>query len=403
MMIKRMGKHPVYWILLLFFPIAVFAVPRLNETVREEQIPVGYVIEASEERHASDRKLFDRIEEKLSEKESGTGEAGSDSGEIFRYVRYAGADEMKEDILTGKLSCGVCFEEEFADKMRTQDYYHCITLYVPDGMNVGGMVREDLFRRVYQAYSAVWFAELLEEQGHQTDSEEVLRKFSEYQKEGKVFAVNYEFQTEDKGMFQNDSESGNGTDMLSLRGILAFLTLLSALLGALEGGRDRRRNLGKGIDCPGRLAMASVGAPILPAVLFLAVGMTIHYVTSVSGMEGEIAGVMYAALGREVERAATMHAALGEGAAGGFCLTQLVWAEILPEFLSAVLYGLVLWLSALAVSRLIPVKVLEGAAPCILLIVLLCCPILFDLGESVPLIGHISRLFPITWYLEFWG
>lgn len=34
---------------------------------------------------------------------------------------------------------------------------------------------------------------------------------------------------------------------------------------------------------------------------------------------------------------------------------------------------------------------------------LLWCPILFDLGETIPLIGHLSKLFPITWYLEFWG
>lgn len=418
MMIKRMGKHPVYWILLFLFPTAVFVVPKLNGTVREEQIPVGYVIVTSEGEETESGELFDRIEENLSEKELSAGEAGEEEGdvadreeaafgtgqgEIFRYVKYAGTDQMKEDILTGKLSCGVVFDKNFMEKIRTQDYYHCIRLYLPEGMNVGGLVQEDLFRRVYQAYSAMWFAELLKEQGYQIDSEEVLQKFSEYQKEGKVFAVNYEFQTEEEGVFQNVSEGQNGTDMLSLRGILAFLTLLSALLGALEGGRDRKRNLGKGIGCPGRLAMASVGAPILPAVLFLAVGMVVYHVTLVSGMEGELAGTMYGALSRGGEIAGIAAASLREGTAGEFCLTEFLTAEILPEFGSAVLYGFVLWLCAIAVSRLVPVKVLEGAAPCVLLIVLLCCPILFDLGETVPLIGHISRLFPITWYLEFWG
>lgn len=386
MMIKRMGKHPVYWILLFLFPIAFFGVPQLNGRVWEEQIPVGYVMEESEaaekgkEQDRENRELLDRIEEKLLEETLSGGETGSASRDIFRYIRYTKTEEMKEDILTGELSCGVCFEEGFTDKIRMRDYYHCITLYLPEGMNVGGMVREDLFRRVYQAYSAVWFAGLLGEQGYQIDSEEVLRTFSEYQKEGKVFAVNYEFQTENRGTFQNNPEGQEETAMLSLRGILAFLTLLSALLGALEGGRDRRRKLGEGIRCPGRLAMAVVGTPVLFAVLFLALGMTIHYVTSVSGMEGEIAGVT--------------QASFGKGALGGVCLA---------EFGSAILYGLVLWLYGLIINRRVPVKILEGAAPCILLIVLLCCPILFHLGESIPLIEYISKLFPITWYLEFWA
>ena len=36
MMIKRMGKYPVYWGLLLLFPAAFFIVPELNRAVDEE-------------------------------------------------------------------------------------------------------------------------------------------------------------------------------------------------------------------------------------------------------------------------------------------------------------------------------------------------------------------------------
>ena len=78
-------------------------------------------------------------------------------------------------------------------------------------------------------------------------------------------------------------------------------------------------------------------------------------------------------------------------------------AWIITEIGSAFLYGIALWLSAVFFSRLLPEKLLEGIMPCFLLLVLLCCPIFFDLGETVPFIDHLSKLFPVTWYLEFWG
>lgn len=346
MMIKRMGKHPAYWILLLLFPAAIFAVPKLNRAAEEERILVGYVVEMC------------------------SLPMDFESGDLFEYIKYTDVQEMKEDIATGKLSCGVFFDAEFANKLKEQDYRHCITLYLPEGMNVGGMVQEDIFSRVYQAYSAVWYAELLGDQGCQMKPEEVLRKFSEYQKEGKVFAVDYEVY--EKSGKKSFSKAGDikSASVLSLRSVLAFLTLLSASLGALDAGRDRKRKLGqgivyRGIKYPGIrssgilrrniLTITAAGAPILPATLFLAGGMIFHT------------------------------------------------ASMIPEIISALLYGLVLWLLAVIVSKLVPVKLLEGFMPCFLLLVLLCCPVFFDLGGNIPLIGHLSKIFPITWYLRFWG
>ena len=181
MMIKRMGKHPVYWGLFMLFPAVLFLVPIFNSAVNEEQISVGYVMENAkpreegeseyqqeeEKRQEYDRQLLEGIEYKLSEK-------GKDN-ELFQYIKYIDEGEMLEEILTGELSCGVIFDEEFAEKFRKQDYYRCIHLYLPEGMNAGGMVREDIFGRVYQAGSAVWYAELLEGQGYRIEPEEICR------------------------------------------------------------------------------------------------------------------------------------------------------------------------------------------------------------------------------------
>ena len=363
MMIKRMGKHPVYWGLFMLFPAVLFLVPIFNSAVNEEQISVGYVMENAkpreegeseyqqeeEKRQEYDRQLLEGIEYKLSEK-------GKDN-ELFQYIKYIDEGEMLEEILTGELSCGVIFDEEFAEKFRKQDYYRCIHLYLPEGMNAGGMVREDIFGRVYQAGSAVWYAELLEGQGYRIEPEEVLEKFAEYQEQGRVFSVNYEVQTDDGGKAQSTAESRKEVQALSLRGVLAFLVFLMASLGALDSSRDRKKGAGKGIASSSVLTMVTVLAPILPAVLFLAGAM-------VSGKTSE---------------------------------------EILPEFCGALLYGFILWLLAVFFSRTLPERVLEGGMPCFLLAALLCCPVFFDLGETIPLIGYISKVFPLTWYLNLWG
>lgn len=368
MMLKRMGKYPVYWVLLLLFPAAVFAVPKFNRAANEERISVGYVMEDAELRRAEGSdfslkkteeqryqlQLLEGIKYKLS------GDVESD--DLFQYIKYTEQDEMKKDILTGKLSCGVVFDGDFAEKFQQQDYYQCILLYLPEGMNAGGMVQEDIFQRVYQAGSAVWYAGLMRQQGYQIEPKEVFAKFSEYQSQGKVFSVKYEMQTGTGEKTQSTAEYGKNAQALSLRGVLAFLTLLAASLGALDGSRDRKKGAGKGIAAPGVLEMAAVGAPILVAVLFLAGGMLFSKMP------------------------------------GGF-----LPGSVIQEFGSALVYGFTLWLLAVFFSRILPEKFLEGIMPCFLLAALLCSPVFFDLGETIPLIGYLSKLFPLTWYLNFWA
>ena len=176
----------------------------------------------------------------------------------------------------------------------------------------------------------------------------------------------------DEGIQNTAGNGRNISNVLSLRGVLAFLTLLSASLGAVDGSRDRKRGVGKGISCRRSLAACAVGAPVLPAVLLLVCGMLFTHInmTNVS-------------------------------CAGTEKPAYMAW--IITEIGSAFLYGIALWLSAVFFSRLLPEKLLEGIMPCFLLLVLLCCPIFFDLGETVPFIDHLSKLFPVTWYLEFWG
>lgn len=454
MMIKRMGKHPAYWILLLLFPAAVFAVPKFNGITADERIVVGYVIEEAgpgQTEESEEQDCGEQENEAQDYKEEGYGEQESqrqgyqeqayrernyagqllvllenklaeETGGLFEYIAYSDVKNLIEDVKTGEIAGGVVFDREFPEKLRGQDYYHCIRMYLSEGMNVGGIVQEDVFQRVYQAYSAVWYMEQLEQRGYQIRPEEVLQKFSEYQNAGKVYAVNYELQDESRDYVQNVSEGEKRDSVLSLRGILAFLTLLSASLGALDAGRDKRRNIGRGISHPATLAAAAAGAPILAAVLFLAAGMLsvdikmtdVSYAVEQEKGKGmmEYGSTQTEGGGMTEYRPASADNTAGTG---GYQVTQMddtvevvgyggIRAEeFLRELGSAMVYGLVLWLLAMLFARVLPQKLLEGMMPCFLLTVLLCCPVFFDLGETIPLASYISNLFPLTWYLRFWG
>ncbi len=365
MIIKRMAKHPAYWILLILFPAVLWMVPKLNKEASEGQILVGYVIEGQDKVSGQGSVLLGQLELKLSATEKKgymeqAEEKGADGGSPFLYVECEDRNELERKVMMGELACGVVFGENFADKLLNQDYHNSIMMYLPEGMNIGGMVQEDLFQRVYQVYSALWYADMLSGQGYRIEAEEVLKMFSEYQKQGKVFSVQY-------GQWETEMRKGQDTSIVSLRGVLAFLTLLAAAMGALDGCRNREKGTGTGIPFANHFIAAVVGAPILFAVFFQAWGMI----------------------------------AAGEAAEG--LPTMPAFLQMVPEIGGVLLYGVILWIFAMFASRFFPEKLLAGFMPCYLLLVIVCCPVFFDLGKTVPLIGYLSKVFPLTWYLELWG
>ena len=178
MMIKRMGKHPAYWILLLFFPAAVFAVPRFNGITADERIVVGYVIEEAgpgqtveseeQDRGGQENGVRDYKEEEAGKQDYGEqayrqqnyagqllalleNKLAEDTGGLFEYIAYPDVEKLIENVKAGEIAGGVVFDQEFPEKLWSQDYYQCIRLYLPEGMNVGGIVQEDVYQRVYQA------------------------------------------------------------------------------------------------------------------------------------------------------------------------------------------------------------------------------------------------------------
>lgn len=372
MTIKRMGKRPLYLCLFLLFPLSIIFLPKLNGAALEEQIAVGYVMEgALENQEEREEFLLRELDEMLSgteeiRKTEGITAAGStEEKEIFHYIRCADREDLKRRIVTGELSCGVLFDEAFGEKVIKQDYWECITLYLPEGMNVGGIVEEDLFRKIYQIYSADWYADLLAGQGYAIEAEEVLDKFSEYQEEGRVFAVEYQEMSEETSDIPG-WEAEEKSFLVSPQGVLAFLALLAACLGAMDVSRDKKNGAGKGLAGQNTFFAVEAGVPVLGAILFLIAGTLLFKTGLINGREIEI-------------------------------------YQIFRTVCGALLYGMVLWIFAIVCGRFLPEKWLAAVLPCYLLLSLLCTPVFFDAGRNLPIAGYLGKLFPITWYLKWYA
>ena len=210
----------------------------------------------------------------------------------------------------------------------------------------------------------------------------MLQKLEEDRKDGKVFQILYSGETdgqeasgwetigqkeevpiaENAYATENDYAAENAyatseTEMFSLRGVLAFLAFLAAMLGAIDLSRDRKNNIAVGATQRKLFLKITVAIPVLWSILFLFLGVL---------SQRDLYDVQ----------------------------------SFLKETGCILLYGGVLWLLAWILGNLCSERVLAGIMPCIVLVGILCTPVIFNLDKQIPVVNMISKIYPVTWYLN---
>lgn len=363
---KRIWKRPFMILIFLLFPLSVCFVPGFNRSAEDVHFVAGYLYESEEMEF---KKQF--------ETELSSVEDGKDC--FVEYRKYDSIKEMEDDLLTGKISCGFYLGREFDQALESGDFRESMTLYIPEGMNYAGIVKEDFTSRLYKTYSAIWFSRQME---NSITGAEVLQKLEEDRKNGKVFQILYSGETdgqeasgwetigqkeevpiaENAYATENDYAAENAyatseTEMFSLRGVLAFLAFLAAMLGAIDLSRDRKNNIAVGATQRKLFLKITVAIPVLWSILFLFLGVL---------SQGDLYDVQ----------------------------------SFLKETGCILLYGGVLWLLAWILGNLCSERVLAGIMPCIVLVGILCTPVIFNLDKQIPVINMISKIYPVTWYMN---
>ena len=352
---KRIWKRPFTILIFLLFPLSVCFVPGFNRSAEDVHFVAGYLYESEE------MEFKKQFETELSSVEDG-------KNRFVEYREYDSIKEMEDDLITGKISCGFYLGREFDQALESGDFRESMTLYIPEGMNYAGIVKEDFTSRLYKTYSAIWFSRQME---NSITGAEVLQKLEEDRKDGKVFQILYSGETDEQGNFGQNEEvhaaenafatenayAALETEMFSLRGVLAFLAFLAAMLGAIDLSRDRKNNIAIGATQRKLFLKITVAIPVLWSILFLFLGVLSQ-------------GYLY-----DVQ-------------------------SFLKETGCILLYGGVLWLLAWILGNLCSERVLAGSMPCILLVGILCTPVIFSLDKQIPVINMISKMYPVTWYLN---
>ena len=332
---KRIGKRSLTLFLLLSFPCLVFFLPKISKKVEDVHFQAGYVCDIAE------KQFCEQLGKSCLE--------GEDS--FVTYQEYPSLEAMERDLVQGKISCGFYLGETFSEALETGEFQSSMELYIPEGMNYAGIVREDFTTHVYQVYSAMYFSRQMR---NTVTVDEVMKSFSERKEKGSVFQVQYTGDIEENEKGENDGKEPSA--MFSLRGIIAFLLFSVALLAAIDVSRDNKQGIGTGAH--GRMHLLKLEAliPVLWGSVFLLIAVW---------TEGTVdSGLSFA-----------------------------------KEAGCIFLYGLILWLIAMLLGLYGKESVLVGMIPCILFIGLLCTPVFFHVYEQMPIIGLVAKLYPVTWYL----
>ncbi|MCM1134334.1 MAG: ABC transporter permease [Clostridium sp.] len=272
---------------------------------------------------------------------------------IFRFEGYESKAEMLREIKNGGLECGYVFPEGFYDKLADKKLKRQAELYYSPASSVHRIAGEAVFARLFEMLSPDILEKYLAAAGYggTADFDRARERLYElndlYRSNGSTFHFIYE----SKGGKSGEKPVGLNT----VRGLAALAMFLMGILGL--GNMLEQKNTW--LTLPGRL-------------------------------------------GKDFKSGSLHVAALGSILTGGICL----WLSGNMGEPVRELTGLVLYLVALEVFlRLLGLIVtssrgLYGLIPAFLLCSCLFCPIFIRVERYLPALAWISRLFPISYYLE---
>lgn len=273
---------------------------------------------------------------------------------IFRFQGFKEVSEMVREVENGNLECGYELSEDFYEALLTGKAKGQVTLYYSPASSAHKISYETMFVNLFEMLSEDILRGYLRENGYGDegqDADRLLALNRQYAGDGSTFHFVYELTGEKAGTAPEN--------LNSFRGCMAVMMFLMCLLGlgnALEQERAFRAlpdPLGK------RMKSGCLHAAVFGSVL------TGGFCVLIQGIPGRSAS-----LGREIA-ALLLYGLLLE-----------VYVRILRMFIrrSRVLYGLI---------------------PALLMGTSLFSPVFIRIGNYLPAAAWISRIFPATYYLEF--
>lgn len=268
---------------------------------------------------------------------------------IFSFTSFDSEEELRRQVENGSLECGYVFPEGFYEELAKGKFRHQIGIYYSPASSAHRISYEVVFAHLFQMLSDQVLETYLEESGLGTEQlDSLLALKEEYEKNGSTFSFRYETMGEEQG--------GEETSLDALRGCIGVLIFFMSLLG-----------LG---NCQ-ELTQVSSRVP----------GMKGGKIKSIS--------LHIAVLGSIITGAALL-------------LLSGTDKDFLQELTGLVIYWIILEIYVRLLKLILPsARTVYGLIPVLILGSLLFAPVFIRIETYIPPAVFIGKLFPVTWYLDF--
>lgn len=337
---KRVLKMPIVIILLFSIPIASLVISLTAKDSGKATVSFGIYIE-------DDGNYSSAIKESLLHGDN-----------AFFFCEYSDMEDLKKDVMLGKLEAGYVFDRDFSKKIESGDFDDCLKTYYSPATVMSSAGNEIIFSKIMQLCGYTIIGKYVDESPLDDvtkikASKDLSRIYEEYCHSGQVFHLDIE--TVSGVQINNEGLDDLGVTF-PLRGVLAILIFLCSFTGSIAWCKDREQ----GIFAPRSHSfciLSRILYPMIPAVLFL---ICSHIALMACGL------------------------------AGSFISEMLIGARyLIITTVFCFLCSTLIKKSSLLIS-LIPVITLGS---------LIFCPIFINIETLIPALGFISKLFIPRYYM----
>lgn len=281
---------------------------------------------------------------------------------LLHFISYSSKEQLKLDVSSDKLQCGYIFDDDFSKKIVKNNTKNLVTL-IETPNNTSSLLGNIVIIATVMENSAcdMLIDDIIKQDFFTNVSKEDLLElrdtYNRFATNGSTFSFDY------NTMYEDYKGSSNKIDIAPflttpVRGIIAIFVFISALTGGLTWLNDKDSLIYANIPVRKRYRIQLLTI-LIPTILTSVMGY-ISIITLLDGGYGPI-----------------------------------------KELYTMTIYSILCLVFSFVLSYIVKKNIYYALIPVFILGSIVCCPIIFNLGNLIPSLKFLQHLFLPTYYLMF--
>lgn len=235
--LKRLGKNKAFLLLLLLFPICLFALFHSFRTQEDSRISVGLCLDTEDQ-------LAELLYNKLLTKDDN----------LFRFLAVSSEEELVTLIQNNEIECGYLFHKPLLKELDKRHMKNLITVFISETTTCKGVLNELVYANLFEEYSLHLLGQTLEDAKHLPFTEKDADSYSlppitedliehSYRSHVSSDTFTFEVSTISPDSSENVTEGTISAAFPLFRGFVALFLLLCGFLSLLTVHEDYKNGL----------------------------------------------------------------------------------------------------------------------------------------------------------------